>query len=313
MTKELLLYTGIYSYTAETIISDIEANKGNDIVMRVNSPGGDVFSGWGIIAKMIEHSKSGNKLTLKIDGIAASMAASISLFADSVEALDVSRFLFHRADMYVSSPEDQAFLNSVNQDLKNKMSSKVDSDLMKEITGYSIDDIFDPEKRLDVWINAKDAKKLGIVNKINKISTSLEASMMLPNLVAYTDLNSNQNKQNNKKKMELSELKAQHPDLCKALVDEAIKAERDRVGAFMKFLDVDSNSVISNIESGKDITMVDIADYSAKKANISALAELEKNNAQTTDTTQSDTTKTDEESKKEAFHKSLEAKLGIKF
>src|ERR1700739_2140676 len=124
MAKELYLYSTIFDFTAEELISQMEENKDNDIVIRSCTPGGSVFAGWGIIAKMTEHPKA---LKIKCDGMVASMGLYMLLFCDDVEAYDTTKFVLHRADMYVGDPDDQEFLNSVNDKLQEKLSAKIDA------------------------------------------------------------------------------------------------------------------------------------------------------------------------------------------
>ena len=55
MATEILLYSSIYSFSAESFIKEMEAASGNDVVLRINTPGGDPQAGFGMIAKFAEH------------------------------------------------------------------------------------------------------------------------------------------------------------------------------------------------------------------------------------------------------------------
>ena len=157
MAKELLLYSPIFDFTAETLITGIEDNMDEPVIIRANTPGGDVMAGWGIIAKMQEH----GDITMKIDGSVASMGTFITIFADNVEALDISKIHLHRASGDVDNQEDQDFVDSVNADLKKKLKAKIDEAKFKEITGVSINQLFDADKRVTVTLTAKEAKADG--------------------------------------------------------------------------------------------------------------------------------------------------------
>ena len=52
MAKELYLYNPIYSFVAEEVIKELNASMDDNVTLRLNTPGGSVFAGWGIIAKM---------------------------------------------------------------------------------------------------------------------------------------------------------------------------------------------------------------------------------------------------------------------
>jgi len=152
MAKELLLYFPITAFSAETLIDQIEENSDEDIVMRINSPGGSVFAGWGIASKMKEHD---GEITVKVDGVAASMSAILLLFADKVEVLDVTKIMLHRAEMFTMNDQE------VNAEIKAKLKSKIDSKKLKELKGITIDQLFNSEQRIDLWLTAKEAKKIG--------------------------------------------------------------------------------------------------------------------------------------------------------
>ena len=115
MSKEIYLYSQIYDFVAESIISQLEDNIGNDVVMRVASPGGNVKASYGLMAKVKEH---GN-VSIKVDGHADSMAANLLLFAKKAECLDVSTFVLHRAafyDGYIPDEIEANMLTKINKE-----------------------------------------------------------------------------------------------------------------------------------------------------------------------------------------------------
>jgi len=164
MKNLILLYFQIWDFIAMEFIEKLNEYEGKEATIRINSPGGNVFAGWGMIAAVKEFT---GKLIVKVDGVAASMAAYIVLFCDNVECVDVSRFMLHPARGYVETDDDQVFLDSVNVDLKTKMKKKFNAELFESVTGHTIDAMF--KDNLDIWLNAKQAKKLGMVKKINRL------------------------------------------------------------------------------------------------------------------------------------------------
>jgi len=181
--KQILLYNPIYDFIAEEFITAINDADGEDITIRINSPGGSVFAGWGMAAA-IQESKS--KVTIKVDGVAASMAFFLLLFCDNVEALDVSKIMMHRAVGRVENEADQALLDSVNSTLRAKMEERFDENTFKDIVGISINDMFTQDTRKDLWIDAKQAKKIGLVSKINRLSPIEQRAMS--KMVADSDI-----------------------------------------------------------------------------------------------------------------------------
>ena len=115
MPKEILLYSPIFSFAAESYIQQLEEFKNEDLSVRVNSPGGSVYHGWGMIAKTLEHDK---KIKVKVDGNASSMSAIYLLFVSDVEALNVSGFTLHRASVFMPTADEQKEVDRINADIR---------------------------------------------------------------------------------------------------------------------------------------------------------------------------------------------------
>jgi len=164
MKNLILLYFQIWDFIAMEFVEKLNEYEGTEATIRINSPGGNVFAGWSMIAAIKEFT---GKLTIKVDGVAASMAAYIVLFAENVECVDVSRFMLHPARGYVKDDADQLLLDSVNKELMAKMKKKFNAETFESVTGHTIEDMF--KDNLDIWLNAKQAKKLGMVKKINRL------------------------------------------------------------------------------------------------------------------------------------------------
>lgn len=312
MPKELYLYSGIYDFTAEALITQMAENEGDDITLRVNSPGGSVFAGWGIIAKMKERE---GKTTIKLDGAAMSMAAFMLAFADKVEALDVSTIMLHRADMCVSTPEEQAFLNDINKDLRSKLEAKIDLTKLPTKKAITMDQLFNPEQRIDLFLTAKEAKAIGLVDKINKIEPSeIEAFKQLAAMFtpAATQTQSNKTQTQKPNKMTIEQLKAEHPALFAEVVALGIAKEKDRVEACLAFIEVDAAGVKAAIEAGKDLSQKQMAEFSLKAISKTNLAGLAAENAGATKTEEvAAKEKTKKESELAVFESAVAAELGL--
>lgn len=277
MAKELYLYNPIYSFVAEEVMREIDANMDNEVVLRLNTPGGSVFSGWGMVSKIKEH---GN-VTIKVDGIAASMGAFMLLFSNRVECADVSRFMLHRADMYAESDEQKAFLASVNKDLRAKMEQKINAEKFAEVTGVTIKEMFDSESRKDVWIDAKQAKKIGLVDKINKLDAKdvkafSSAMLNVAAIINQPEVNSNTNQ--NPNKMNIEKLKAEHPEVFNQVLALGVKNEKDRVEAWLTYVDVDAKTVKEGIEGNDSPSLKVQAELNRKAFSMETLDNLEKGN-----------------------------------
>lgn len=314
--KELYLYSPIYDFVAETLISAMEEADGLDICMRVNSPGGNPISTWGVCAKMQERTNS-NKI--KVDGGAMSSACYMLLFADEVEALDVSTFMLHRAAMYNPSPEDQLYVDKVNADLRAKLEAKVGAAKFKQVTGVSIKSMFEDEERIDVNLTAKQMKELGIVTKITKLNPA-DITAFNDKMYRVAAATSEQEQVKTpiiKNTMTIEKLKAEHKDVFDAIFNQGVEAEKDRAGAWMTYADVDPEAVKKGIEGGKAISQTQMSEFTRKAISAETLKALEGGNPPAVETEEDKTNgKSVEATKKEKefsdFQKNLNAKLHIK-
>lgn len=273
MKKELYLYGSIYTFTAEDLISKMDECGGEDISLRICSGGGDVFAGWGIAAKM---SELGN-VCAKVDGMAASMSAFLLMYAESVECIDSSTFMLHRAIGYDTSAEGKALVDTVNKSLRSKMEAKLDSKTLKELKGVSIKDLFESEERIDLFLSAKEAKKIGLVDKINKVDpVAIKAfNERMFNIAAKIE-----EKPDDKSKppitMTLTEIKAQHPKVYDEIFAAGVAQEKDRVEAALVFMEIDPVGVKAVIESGKPLSTKETAEFALKAMSKPAIEAIKK-------------------------------------
>lgn len=279
--KELYLYSPIYSGVAENILALMEENADNDICLRMNTPGGSVLAGWGICIKMRERSGKA-KTTIKVDGAAMSMGCYALAFADYVECSDVSQFMLHPADMYVSDETDQAFLDSMNKDLRAGLEAKIDGKKMKAFTGYSIADMFEKKDTPDIHFGADVANKIGLVNKVNKL-TPAEATAMAKTMkyfaVAATAIEDKLKPIVMAEIKTLAEFKAAHPELYAQAVKVGEDKEYDRVMAIQVFRKVDAKACAKLIKKRKLPSAEFQAEMNLKANSPEALKALEKDSA----------------------------------
>lgn len=278
MAKEILLYSGIHDWSVSSLIEKLDEYMGESVELRVNTQGGDLFSGWGGIAKVVEH----GDVTVKVDGLAASMGFVYCLFAKSVECLDVSTFMAHRASGSNNpSEEEQNLINQKNKEIKAKMKAKFNEELFKKYTGYTIDEMFDGDEVVNVWLTAKQAEKVGLVQKVNTLSPKKSKVMadMFYKVAASTETEIEDEKSKSKN-MTLAEFKEKHPAIYNQVLEEGKKlgaeAESDRVNAALVFAHLDMEGVKKIIASGKPMTATQQAEFALKAASPEALAALKK-------------------------------------
>ncbi len=290
MTKEILVYSPIYSWSAEAFMSSMEAAKAMDVCARICCDGGDTLYGQGMVAKWNEHPKA---KSVKVDGAARSMAAYFACNADDVECLETSEFLFHRAafpayienDPVAFTPELKAMITSRNDMLKAMLLKKVDASMWATITGCTIEALFSLDGRKEVTLKAQQAKTLGIVNKIVPLTaakkTEINANAASLGIAAFYDITAVTTPQpSNTKKMTLTELKAQHADLMEAYKTEVLAAEADRVNTWMLYAKTDMAAVTAGIASGKVISGLQMNELIIKGISAKTLEAIKAENAE---------------------------------
>lgn len=324
MAKEVYLYGYMYSQTAMDTMREIEAAKGGDLVLRINSDGGDVMGSYGSIAKFQEFE---GKKSIKVDGKANSMALFFLTYANSeVEALDVSEFILHRAaygqwfekSEYMTA-EMWAYLDGVNSKLRTALEAKIDVEKFEKIKGVKLDEVFSNENRIDVVLSAKEAKQIGLIDKIVQITPQRKSEIeaMSMKVAASTmglkiaPIEANQEKQTieTNNKMNIEKLKTEHPDVYAQIVALGVEQEKDRVSAWMVFADVDADAVKAGIESGKFMSAKETAEFGRKTFAKTEVEKIEANSTKEVKTEKVEEKATAQMSEVEKLEASMKADL----
>lgn len=85
--------------TALNVMKDLRQMEGEDVTVRINSPGGDVFEGLAIHNALRRHS---GKVTVVVDALAASAAAIVAVAGDVVQIVDNGTFMIHSVWTFVA-------------------------------------------------------------------------------------------------------------------------------------------------------------------------------------------------------------------
>jgi len=162
-TTEVMIYDeiGLYGVDAKSFIEEIK-NIPNDtsVLLRINSPGGSVIDGLAIYDAV---NRLPQKVTSRIEGIAASMASVIALAADEVVMSENSLYMIH--NVWGGEVGDSGDLRKA-ADLMDKMGDRLISIYMSK-TGKSEEQIrawMDEE----TWFNSAEAVDAGFVNFVEE-------------------------------------------------------------------------------------------------------------------------------------------------
>ena len=141
-----------------TLFRDELAKVSGDLTVWINSPGGDCISASQIYTMLKNHK---SKVTVKIDGIAASAASVVAMAGDETWISPTGYLMIHnpmtcaagnKADMEKAI----ALLDEIKEGIINAYEEKT------HLSRSKIAKMMDEE----TWINAKKAKQLGFVDGI---------------------------------------------------------------------------------------------------------------------------------------------------
>ncbi len=281
MPKPILLYTDIWSQSAKDFTDQIlETPENEAIEIWMNSPGGSVTAGWAMIAALSEHK---NDVNISVMGDASSMAFFMLLFADNVLAYDTSNFLVHRASSWFEdiAEEFKKDIENRNKLIRKKLEARIDEEKFKKVTGKTFDDIFDMENRLDVRLTAKEAKKIGLVDKVIKLDvkkrTEIE-SRYFNDIAALATPNTNS--KSNKMRILSKAFGKDDPVLLATIDDSQFAYSKLEKGELIKAIGEGDHKPISGTFEAKDkiITVVDnkitaVEDIDNKQIQLDKLTE----------------------------------------
>ena len=137
--------------------SDLDSGKG-PITVWINSPGGDVWAAAQIYNMLLSY---GEKVTVKIDGLAASAASVIAMAGDEVLVSPVSMLMIHNPSTMAMGDKDDltqaiSMLDSVKDSILNAYVKK--TGLSKNKLSKLMDD--------ETWMDANKAVELGFADRV---------------------------------------------------------------------------------------------------------------------------------------------------
>ncbi len=164
-TRTIIISGSVDSKLADKVITQMllmeKKSPKKDIKFLINSPGGEVHSGFAIfdIMKMIPC-----PITTIVMGLAASMGSILSLAGDDGKrlALPNSRIMIHQP--LLSGAEGQATDLEIHSKeiLKTR---KLIAQFYSDITGKSVNQVMKDMDR-DHWLTPEEAVKYGLIDKI---------------------------------------------------------------------------------------------------------------------------------------------------
>lgn len=139
--------------TSSAVAGFLRHNKGRDVVVRINSPGGLVFDGITIHNALARHD---GKVTTVIDGLGASIASVIAMAGHKRQMYENAQMMIHRAIVGAIGNED---IHDEASDICRKCTEAI-ARTYKARTGMSMEKIYalmKGPKGEGTWFNAREA------------------------------------------------------------------------------------------------------------------------------------------------------------
>ena len=97
---------GFWGTQAKDFRAQLDAVEGNELVVEINSVGGDVMAGLGIYNMLRSWAKDGKTVTTRVTGVAASIASIIALAGDKREMPKNTFAMVHQASTFAVGTAD---------------------------------------------------------------------------------------------------------------------------------------------------------------------------------------------------------------
>lgn len=162
--------------TAADVSNALRAHmSASDIRVRINSLGGDVAEGLAIYNMLAQHPA---RVSVQIDGIAASIASVIAMAGDEIAISEAGMLMIH--DPWTGARGDAAEMRRI-ADVLDKWGASI-AGVYAARSGKT------PEKMralmlAETWLDAKEAKRLGLVTSITKNKQASKARAEVGDLV----------------------------------------------------------------------------------------------------------------------------------
>ena len=186
--SEILLYGPIAGerswwgdeVTPRSFAEDLESLHGKDVTVRINSGGGDVFAAHAIHNQLIAYK---GKVTVVIDGLAASAATIIAVAGDRIIMPSNALFMIHNpaiglSDYYGAEELAQAVnaLNAIKDSIVAAYRKRC------KVSAEEIAAMMDAE----TWMGAAECLEKGFVDEINgSVTPVLNGNSLIVNSVQF--------------------------------------------------------------------------------------------------------------------------------
>ena len=148
----------IWGVDAESFVKEVAAIDADQIRLRINSPGGNVFDGAAMISAIRNHRAT---VEARVEGVAASMAAVLAVAADEVVMSEEAMMMMHPPwALVVGNADDmRGMADTLDKIDDNHLG------IIARKAGRDVDDVRE-EIGQELWMNAEEAVKWGFADSI---------------------------------------------------------------------------------------------------------------------------------------------------
>lgn len=247
---------GITATAPNAFRDELNSYSGKNVIVWIDSWGGDVTAAAGIYNALKEHK---GKITVKIDGKAVSAASVIAMAGEEILMSPVGVMMIHNPWTGVrGEAKDLRHVADVLDVIKDTIINAYQLKTGKPRT--EISQMMDGE----TWMSAQTAKAEGFIDSVLYSDTeplvSAENSFKFSSLAIQNSASASmrayieqcrKNEAKNKEENEVAintveDLQKEKPDLANQLVQNALKAERERIAA-LDALDDSQNPAIQDL------------------------------------------------------------------
>lgn len=166
--------------TPKLFLAELKAVQSNNICVRINSNGGDVFAANTIAVALEEEVKKGKHVTCKIDGVCASAAVRVALACEKVSISNGAYMMIHKPS--------NVLWGYYNADEMRKLAETLDTIQDGIVATYAARTGLDEKeccKLMDkeTWFTAKEAVEKGFADEILFIDGDEEENKVVENRI----------------------------------------------------------------------------------------------------------------------------------
>lgn len=158
--KEILLYGEFgWDIVGQDIARQFNEARGQEVLLRIHSPGGSVFEGLAVLAAIRNHDAA---VSARIEGVALSMAAVVALeVKDSLSMPEDGLLMFHSVHAGAGGNEDEL---RTTLELVEKLNAGLVARLSAAM-GWGEDETREALMR-EIWLTGAEAQAAGLVAEL---------------------------------------------------------------------------------------------------------------------------------------------------